>query len=62
VMGIRNIPKILILFQISRATLCRQPHSTTTAAGTKRNCRNARVFPKLGLDRLCHQPAGHGGL
>src|SRR4030088_3788958 len=31
-MGIRNFPKILILFQTSRATLCRQPYSTTTAA------------------------------
>jgi hypothetical protein len=23
--------------------------------------RNARVFPELEVDRLCHQPAGHGG-
>src|SRR5450631_306685 len=38
-MDIRNFPKILILFQTSRATLCRQPYSTTTAAGTKRTCR-----------------------
>jgi hypothetical protein len=27
--------------------------------GTKRKCRHARAFPKLGADRLCHPPAGH---
>jgi hypothetical protein len=32
-----------------------------SARGTKRKCRNARVFPKLEVDRLCHQPARHGG-
>jgi hypothetical protein len=26
--------------------------------GTKRNCRGARIFPELGVDRLQHQPAG----
>ena len=27
---------------------------------TKCKCGNARVFPELGLDRLCHPPDGHG--
>jgi len=31
------------------------------AVGTQRKCWNARVFPKLGVDRLCHQPACHAG-
>ena len=31
----------------------------TSENGTKRKCRNARVFPKLGVDRLCHRPADH---
>ena len=30
----------------------------TSACGTKRNCRGARIFPELGVDRLQHQPAG----
>jgi hypothetical protein len=30
-----------------------QPLSTT-AYGTKRNCRGARIFPELGVDRLQH--------
>jgi hypothetical protein len=29
------------------------------AVGTKRTCRNARVFPELGVHRLCHQLTGH---
>jgi hypothetical protein len=28
--------------------------------GTKRKCRNARVFPEPGVDRPCHRPVGHG--
>jgi hypothetical protein len=31
----------------------------TSESGTKRKCPNARVFPELGVDRLCHQRAGH---
>jgi hypothetical protein len=27
--------------------------------GTKRKGWNARVFPELGVDWLCHPPAGH---
>jgi hypothetical protein len=27
--------------------------------GTKRKCGNARAFPELGVDRLCHSPVGH---
>jgi len=30
-----------------------------SVCGTKRKCPNARIFPELGADRLCHQPAGH---
>jgi hypothetical protein len=28
-----------------------------SVVGTKRECRNARAFPVLGIDRLCHQHA-----
>src|ERR1700688_2159973 len=42
-MGIRNFPKILILLQTSRATLCQQPYSTTTAAGTRRTWRDVSL-------------------
>jgi hypothetical protein len=31
----------------------------TSVLGTKRKSWNARVFPELGVDRLCHPPAGH---
>src|SRR5450755_3102125 len=33
--------------------------ATTSKFGTNRKGRNARVFPELGIDQLCHQPAGH---
>ena len=35
----------------SAATLC---------FGTKRKRGNARVFPELGVDQLCHPHVGHG--
>jgi hypothetical protein len=28
-----------------------------SVVGTKRKCRNVRVLPELGVDRLCHPPA-----
>jgi hypothetical protein len=35
--------------------------AASSGYGTKRKCRNARVFPELGVDRLCHPAGGHGG-
>jgi hypothetical protein len=35
------------------------PIAATLCVGTKRKCPNARVFPNLGADRLCHSPVGH---
>jgi hypothetical protein len=33
--------------------------TSTSPFGTKRKWRNARAFPELGVDRLCHSPVGH---
>ena len=41
---------------------CPEQIEATSLHGTKRKCRNARIFPELGVGRLCHQAAGHSRL
>jgi hypothetical protein len=41
------------------AKSCAQSRHAQSLRGTKRKCRNARLFPELGAHQLCYPPASH---